>query len=491
MTDAYGLSSKDTVVAVGTEPGLQANCFHFYFKLQSPHIMLLNRNLKYVLLSLFMSTGLHSAYSQTYPSKWTLQQCIDYALTHNIQVQKSVLSKSQAEADYEQSRAGLWPTLSASTNQNVSWRPFSESTVNLNGGTFTTSNKEVSYNGSYGINANWQVWNGGINRQNIKRNKLATEIASQNVEQTSNNIQEQIVQYYVQILYQNEAVTVNKEILEGSKVQRDRAKVMVDVGSLAKADLAQMEAQVSQDEYNAVNSEESLANTKLQLKQLLELVMLDQFDVVVPLIDDSKVLEPLPSKQEVYQLARSQRPEIGEAELNVESSKLDVNIAKRGYYPTISLTAGVGTSNSSASDDAIFRQLKNNMNNTIGLSVSVPIFDGKQNKTNVTKAKLAQQSSELDLQNAEQELYAQIETYWLNAKNAQQQYLYAKSNLESQESSWELLDAQFSVGLKNIAELITGKNNLIQARQSLLQAKYTALLNLALLRFYEGYGMRL
>lgn len=429
--------------------------------------------------------------SQSIHSEWTLQNCIDYALSHNIQLQKSQLSKLQADADYEQSRAGLWPTLSASTNQNVSWRPFSESTVNLSGGTFTTSSREVSYNGSYGINANWQVWNGGINHQNVKRAKLNTKIAEESISQTANTIQEQIIQYYVQILYQEEAVKVNKEILESSQVQRDRAKVMVDVGSLAKADLAQMEAQVSQDEYNMVNSEVSLSNTKLQLKQLLELVMLEEFNVAVPAIDDSKVLTPLPSKQEVYQHARSHRPEISEAELNIESSKIDLNIAKRGYYPTISLTAGVGSSNSSASDLAIFRQLKNNMNNTLGLSVSVPIFDGKQNKTNVTKAKLAQQSSELDLQNAEQELYSQIETYWLNAKNAQQQYLYSKSNLSSQEASWELLDAQFSVGLKNIAELLTGKNNLIQARQSLLQAKYTALLNIALLRFYEGYKLEL
>ena len=391
-----------------------------------------------------------SVHSQSYPSQWTLQNCIDYALKHNIQLQKSIISKSQSEAELEQSRSSLLPTLSASTNQNVSWRPFSESTVNLSGGTFTSSSNEVSYNGSYGINANWTVWNGGILQQNVKKNRLSTEIAEQNIQETANSIQEQIVNYYVQILYQDEAVKVNKEIAEGAKVQRDRAKEMVEVGSLARADLAQMEAQLSQDEYNVVNSE-----------------------------------------VHVYNAARSLRPEINAAELNVESSKIDLSIAKRGYYPTISLMAGIGSSNSSASDDAIFTQLKNNMNNSLGLSVSVPIFDGKQNKTNVTRAKLSQQNSELDLQNAEQALYSQIETYWLNAKNAQQQYIYAKSNLASNEASYELLDAQFNVGLKNIAELITGKNNLIQAKQQLLQSKYTALLNIALLKFYEGYEMRL
>lgn len=446
---------------------------------------------KSVIASGIFLTSILPSQSQNYPTRWSLQDCIDYALTHNIQLNQNRLSVSQSQADLEQSKAGLFPTVSASTNQNVSWRPFSEQTVNLSNGTFTTSSNEVSYNGSYGINANWTVWNGGINRQNIKRNKLTTEIAEQTVLETSNSIQEQIAQYYVQILYQEEAVDVNKEIRDGSKIQRDRAKEMVEIGSLAKADLAQMDAQLSQDEYNVVNSEVALAQTKLQLKQLLELVQIEDFNIIVPTISDSKVLEPLPDKGDVYRAAHGLRPEIESAELGIKSSELDLDIAKRGYYPTISLIAGIGTSNSSASDDAFFKQIKKNLNNSIGLSVSVPIFDGKQNKTNIAKARLSLESSSLSLQNAEQELYSKIETYWLNAHNAQHQYIYAKSNLESNEASYELLNAQFEVGLKNIAELITGKNSLIQAKQQLLQSKYTALLNIALLKFYEGIEISL
>ncbi len=452
--------------------------------------MIMKRSLFFLLL-FYAGLNVSKSFGQNYPTKWSLEECIEYALNHNIQLRQSRLSKSQAEAEYEQSRSALFPTLSASTNQNVSWRPFSEQTVSLSNGTFTSTSNEVSYNGSYGINANWTVWNGGINRQNIKKYALSGEIAEQNILSTSNDIQEQIVQYYVQIIYLDEAVNVNKNILESSKIQRDRAREMVDVGSLAKADLAQMEAQVSQDEYNVVNSEVQLASTKLQLKQLLQLVQLENFDIEIPNIDDSDVLSPLPSLSSVYNTSLTYRPEIEKAKLNHESSKLDLNIAKRGYYPTVSLMAGIGTSNNSVSDDAIFNQLKNNLNNTIGLSVSVPIFDGKQNHTNVVKAQLAEENSQLELLNAEQELYSKIETYWLNAKNAQQQYIYAKSNLTSNEASYELLDAQFDVGLKNIAELLTGKNNLIQAKQQVLQSKYTALLNLSLLRFYQGYGMEL
>jgi len=449
-----------------------------------------NRLLTFMLSCIFM-LHITLCYTQEYPEKWSLEDCINYALSHNIQLRQSQLTKSQLAAEYESARASLLPTVSASTNQNVSWRPFSEQTVSLSNGTFTSTSNELSYNGSYGINANWTVWNGGINRQNIKKVQLSGEIADLDSRVTSNTIQEQIVQYYVQIIYLSEAVNVNKSILESSKIQRDRAAEMVDIGSLAKADLAQMEAQVSQDEYNVVNSEVQLSSTKLQLKQLLQLVQLQDFDIVIPEIDDSQVLSPLPPLSTVYSSALTFRPEIESAHLNIESSKLEYDIAKRGYYPTISLMAGIGTGNNSVSDDAIFKQLKNNMNNTLGLSISVPIFDGKQNRTNIIRAQLAQENSQLELENAEQELYSKIETSWLNAKNSQQQYIYAKSNLKSNEASYELLDAQFNVGLKNIAELLTGKNNLIQAKQQVLQSKYTALLNLALIRFYQGNRMYL
>jgi outer membrane protein len=155
------------------------------------------------------------------------------------------------------------------------------------------------------------------------------------------------------------------------------------------------------------------------------------------------------------------------------------------------VNAGVGSSNSSGNHTAFFQQLKNNMNNSLGLTLSVPIFDNRQNKTNVEKAKLARQNYELSLQDAEKTLYQQIETYWLNARNAQQQYIYAKANVRSMQESYDLVSEQFNLGLKNIVELTTGKNNLLQAEQQLLQTKYTALLNSAMLRFYAGERLKL
>ncbi len=429
--------------------------------------------------------------STTISNPWTLEQCINYAMEHNIQLQQRKLTKEQSTQDVAQNKAGLLPSLSFSSNHNVAWRPWSESFTNLSGGTMTQTSSEVNYNGSYGLNANWTVWNGGRNYKNVKRSEVAEEMSEYDIEETANSIQEQILQYYVQILYQAEAVNVCKEVLAASKMQRDRGQVMVDVGSLARVDLAQLESQVSQDEYTLVNNETQLANYKLKLKQLLELVNTEDFDIVIPTIDDSRIMATLPSKSEVWSAAYASRPEIRNNQLSIQSADLDIDIARRGYLPSISLSAGIGTSSSSGQSTSFPEQWKTNLSNSIGLTLSIPIFDNRQNKTNVAKARLSKMSSELTLLNTEKELYSQIETYWLNARNAQQQYQYAKKNTDAMQASYDLVSEQFKVGLKNIVELTTGKNNLLQAQQQLLQSKYTALLNISMLRFYAGERIQL
>lgn len=435
--------------------------------------------------ALLCTAGIATAQeASSLPTQWTLQQCIDYALEHNISLRQSKVSTQQQQISLLEQKAALFPSLSFSTNQNVSWRPWSESYTNLSNGTMTTSSSEVNYNGSYGLNASWTVWNGGRNLKNIDKAELATEISELSTDQQANSIQEQITQLYVQILYQTEAVEVNKAILKTSTAQRDRGQEMVSVGLMAKADLSTLQAQVTQDEYNVVSAQTQLANYKLQLKQLLELVMVDNFDVAIPTIDDTQVLVALPTVADVYAMAYTCRPEIQSSQLSIESADLDIAIARSGYWPSVSLSAGIGTSNT---DDGgpFFDQLKTNMSNSIGLTISVPIFDNRSTRSSIQTAKLSKISSQLDLQNAEQELYAQIETYWLNARSAQQQYVYAKANQQSMADSYELVNEQYNVGLKNIVDLMEGKDNLLQAEQQLLQSKYTALLNIALLRFYQ------
>ena len=421
---------------------------------------------------------------------WTLQECLDYALANNIQLQQKRITAASDHEDVLQSQAALFPSVSFSTNQNASWRPFAETTINLAGGTMTTNSNSVSYNGSYGINANWTVWNGNRNTNTIKQNKLTEKMAELGIEQQTNSIQEQIAQLYVQILYEREAVRVCQEIIKSSMMQRDRAKTMVEVGSLARVDLVQLEAQVSQDQYSLVQAQSQLSNYQLQLKQLLEIHDEEAFEVAVPEVTDAQVLSVLPNEQAVYNAALESRPEIQSSKLSIESSEIAIQTARAGYKPTVSMTAGIGSNNSSGQHTDFFKQVKTNMNNSLGLSVSVPILDNHQARTNIRKAKYALQTSELNLQEQQKQLYSTIENYWLNATTSQQQFISARNNVKSMQESYDLVSEQFNLGLKNIVELTTGKNNLLQAEQQLLQTKYTALLNSTMLNFYAGESIK-
>ena len=438
-----------------------------------------------------VAIALTASADQTVSGTWSLQQCIDYAMDHSLQLRQKQVTVDRNEVQVEARKGALFPSLSFATNQSASWRPWSEAYYNLSDGNLNSTSSEVNYNGSYGLSANWTVWDGGRNRKQLKKSRLAKEQSEVDIESTRLSLQEQIVQIYVQILYQTEAVRVNREILANTRIQADRAKAMYEVGNMSRADYAQMEAQVSQEEYNVTNAETQLASFKLQLKQLLEIVDSPDFDVAVPEINPDNVLAILPTPADVYDMALNTRPELRYYRLGIESAEMDIDIAKRGYYPTLGMSAGINTSNMSGLDKSFGTQLKTNLNNNIGLSISIPIFDQKQNKTNVATARLARESAQIELELEEKQLRSDIETYWLNAVNAQQQFRNATTSVESMRTSYDLVSEQFAVGLKDIVDLQTGKNNLIQAEQQMLQAKYTAVLNRALLLFYQGSPLTL
>ena len=420
------------------------------------------------------------------PSQWDLQTCIDYALQHNITLKRNRISAESAEVDVKTAKAALFPSLSASVSQRIVNRPNSETNTIIDGDNITSSTSKTSYNGSYGIDASWTLYNGSKRLNTIKQQKLNNRIAELNVAESENSIEESIAQIYVQILYAAEAVKVNENTLAVSQAERDRGQQLLEAGSIAKSDLAQLESQVSTDKYQLVTAQATLQDYKLQLKQLLELDGENEMNIYLPALSDENVLAPLPTKRDVYISALSLRPEIEASKLNVEASELGINIAKSSYFPTISLSAGIGTNHTSGSDFTFGEQVKNGWNNSIGLSVSVPIFNNRQTKSAVQKAKLQYETSMLSLLDEQKALYKTIESLWLDANSAQQRYAAANEKLKSTQISYELISEQFNLGMKNTVELLTEKNNLLQAQQEQLQAKYMAILNTQLLKFYQG-----
>ena len=418
--------------------------------------------------------------------EWTLQDCISYALQNNITLQKTRIQQLSAIEDVKLSQAALLPSLSASTSQNVNYQPWPESgSYVIAGDRVQTNVDKVYYNGSYSLSGSWTVWNGGRNTNQVKLNKVTADQAALDSATTANSIQEQIAQLYVQILYTKDAVEVNRQTLETSKKNEDRGKEFVKVGSMSKADLAQLTAQRAQDEYAVVQAESSLKDYKRQLKQLLQITDQEEFDVVVPETTDEMALQSVPALNQVYESALNQRPEIKNALLGIKSSELQVKIAKAQKMPTIAANAGLSTSTASMNSNAWGTQLKNNFNVGAGFTVSVPIFDNRQTKTAVNKAMLSKQNYELDLKDKQTTLYSTIENYWLQAVNNQAQFKSAKVSTQSAQVSYDLLSEQFSQNLKNIIELMNGKDALVKAQQAELQAKYLAILNIDMLKFYQ------
>lgn len=444
--------------------------------------------MKKTILALAAMMSLVTASAQ---KQWTLEDCIQYAIENNITLRQSQLDKQTATETRKQSQAALLPSLSASTNQSVGYRPWTDQgTVTVTNGQVDTKAEKTYYNGSYGINASWTVWNGNQNHNQVKLDRVSEEKAELTVAETANNIQEQIAKLYVQILYTSEAIEVTRQSLETSRKNEERGQQMVDVGSMSKAELAQLTAQRATDEYNLVEAEANLANFKLQLKQLLELTD-QEFDIAIPAATDEQALADIPSLTSVYETALLQRPEIKNAELSLTSSDLQMKIARAGYLPTLSLTAGASTSTNSLSDNGWGSQMKTNFNASGGASLSIPIFDRRSTKTAVNKARLAREKAELALQEQQKQLYSTVEGYWLDAQTNQQKFRAAQLNVSSEQASYDLLSEQFQLGLKNIVELMTGKDKLLQAQQNRLQSKYLTILNQQLLHFYQGQGMKI
>ncbi len=422
--------------------------------------------------------------------QWTLQQCLDYAMENNITLKKARLQQQQATEDVKGAKSALLPSLSASTNHSLGYRPWQDN------GTTTVTNGQVNskisksyYNGSYGLNAQWTVWNGNRNRNQLKLTQLQEDAQELALQESANNIQEKIAQLYVQILYLTEAVKVSEQSLETSKKNEERGQEMVEVGKMSKADLAQLSAQRASDEYNIVEAQSNIRNYKLQLKQLLELTDNEAFDIATPIATDAMALSAIPSLTTVYEQALTVRPEIEAGKLAVKENDINLKIAQAGKLPTINLTGGLGTNTNSLSNNGWGTQLKTNFDASAGLSLSLPLFDQRQTKTAVNKAKLQREQALLDLQDQQKQLYQTLESYWLDAETNQQKLRAAIATEESEQQSFDLLQEQFRLGLKNIVELMTGKDKLLQAQQNRLQSKYQTLLAQQMLKFYQGEGI--
>ena len=433
----------------------------------------MKRLLPILLCSLLLS-GLRNATAQEASKTWTLQECLDYAYQNNIQVRQSRNNQLSGIEDTKQAKAALFPSLVASTTQSYTNYPSSEVTDNN------------SYTGTYGITAGMTIFEGGKLRTEVKRQKVQNQMDALSVEESVNDIRIAIVQAYMQCLYAADAVRINRSTAEASKAQRDRAEEMLRTGSISRVDFAQLQSQYSSDEYQIVVAGSTLDNYKLQLKQLLELDIMEEMNPAVPGVKEENVLKALPPKNEVYETALKVMPQIRRGELGIEAAKLEEKSARAAFFPSISLSASVGTGHMSNNDFESGSQIWNRFNENVGLTLNIPIFSNRKNRTAVNKAKIALNDSYLEWTSLQKELLRNVESAYLDAVSAQAQYLSAREKEKYARESYELTSEQFRVGVKNTVELITAQNEYSAAQQQVLQAKYLTLLSIELLNIYQG-----
>ena len=362
----------------------------------------------------FCTGGLRLLSAQEKPQEWTLKNCIDYALTQNIQLKKSKIALESSQVDSKSARAKLFPSLSFGSTQQYINTPFPEGN-SLDNYVVTGSkgSSKNSYTGNYSLRSSMTLYNGRKLRNNIKSSKLQEQVQQYSVEEEIDNIETSITESFLQILYAQESVKINEETVALSKLQCERGKALLEAGSISQSDYAQLESQYSSDKYQLVLSQTTLEGNIQTLKQLLEMDMTETLNISTPILEAHDVLTPLPGKEEVYQSALNFIPSIQSGKLGIDIAKLEHKNAKAGYYPTLDLSASVGTGHISGSDSNFGQQMKNKLNESIGLTLSIPIFSNRENKSAVEKAKLQISEAELEYLNAQKELQKTIEDIYL------------------------------------------------------------------------------
>lgn len=408
---------------------------------------------------------------------WSLADCIRYAVDNNITVKKTQLGQQTAAINLDQAKNNQLPSVSANISANANHG----SVINQ-----ITNNRvnQTTLTNSMGVNASMPLYEGNKLNLQIERATLALEQNDLYVKEAQNNITLSVLEAYLQVLYQYENIAVAKNTVLSSEEQLTQAQQKYENGAIAKIDLIEIETQHANNQYNVVLAKNQYETQLLTLKQLLELPLGTEFGVEI--IRKEEVSAPIANKEEVYRQALELLPTAKIYDKQKELAQKDIQIAKAGYLPSLSLSGGVNTGYSDRDVEKYAAQLKNNFGQTIGLSLNIPIFARFQNKNNVALAQLSVSQAELDRKQAEKELYTKIETAWHNATTRQAQEEASKKARDNAKLAYELAQKKHQFGNLTNTELLVSMNTYLNAEQTYLQNKYMVLLYQQLLNFYQG-----
>ena len=413
-------------------------------------------------------------------SIWTLEECISYALERNIQVRKGGIAIERYLSYSDQAKSQRFPSVNASVTQNYNWvKGTGGSGLSGAGGSNISANSSVT------------IFNASRLNNQIKQAALDIEAGQYSLETIKESISLSILNAYLQVLYAGEQVRNTERQIESTQSQLELAAERLAIRLISQADYAQVKSQLANERLNLANARSQLAIAKVNLEQLMELPVTDGFTIVDPKLDESVNQNRTPDVAEVYQVALGIKPQVKNAEVNKKIAALDEDIAKAGYYPSLSASAGIGTSYSGRMSDPYFEQINNGISPSLGLSLSVPVYQRKQVKTNVAVAQLGYQDAELSELNTRNELRKSIEQACLDVTSAQVDYEASLENYNATSESSALSDEKFRQGIINSVDYLVSKTNLILAESNLLQSKYNLIFSYKVLDFYSGIPLTL
>lgn len=410
---------------------------------------------------------------------WTLQACIDYALEHNLSVRQGDISVQQQEIELNTAQMSRLPSVSASASESLSFgRGIGADNVYENANTTGTG---------FNLGASVPVFQGFAINHQIALRKLNLAAAEANLEKIKDDIRLAVARAYVQILYDMEILEVARNQVGIDSLQVERLQAMKMTGKASAAEVAQQKSALGQSRYSATVAANNLSMAKLEMTQLLELPSPEGFSVVKPAQEELDV-RILASPEDIYADAVLSRPSVKAEQSKLEVAEKQIDLAKSQYYPSLSLSGGIGTNyyTTSRTQMASFAdQMKNNFSQSLGLSLSIPIFNRYSTRNNVRSARLAKTNQELQLETARKSLYKEIQQAYYNALAAQTKYLSSQDAEASASESYNLVLAKYEGGKANITEFNEAKQAYLKSASDLAQARYEFLYSSRLLSFYR------
>ena len=438
---------------------------------------------KYILFALMAVAAPTLAQSH----KWSLEECISYALEHSISIKQRDLNRQQQEIEVSTAKNSRLPDLNASAGENFS---FGRGLTAEN--TYTNTNTNST---SFSLGTSVPLFTGFRIPRTLELNRLNLEAATADLEKARNDIRMQVAQAYVQILYSMELCDVARRQIEIDSLQVFRLKEMLNNGKASGTQVAQQEATMAQSKLTATQADNDYRLNILALTQLLELPSPEGFSIVrispdaLPLKEIAAGMTP----DAIYQEAVGIKPEILAETLRLQGTEKNIDIAKSALYPSLSLSGGVGSNYYKTSGfpaESFGKQLSNNFRQYIGLNLTVPIFNRFATRNSVRTAQLNRENQQMQLENTKKALYKEIQQAYYNAVNSKAKYASSEEALRSNREAFTLMSAKYEYGKANITEFNEAKNNLMKAESDLVRAKYEYLYNHALLSFYRGKELK-